>query len=111
MTILFTPSCIKKVSSLVQDDDAEFLYLRISISGGGCSGFKYNFNFESEIVQDDIIFPLNDKMKCLIDPFSIQYLDQSTIDYEDNGLNGAQFVIANPANAKSTCGCGQSFSA
>ena len=107
MTILFTPSCIEKVSALVDDD----LHLRISISGGGCSGFKYNFNFESESSQDDIIIPLNPKMNCYIDPFSIQYLDQSTIDYEDNGLNGAQFMITNPANAKTTCGCGQSFSA
>jgi iron-sulfur cluster insertion protein len=78
-------------------------YLRISIQGGGCSGFNYVFDFEQTKAEDD--FELG---KVLIDSMSAQYLAGATLDYKDD-LMGSSFVIQNP-NAETTCGCGSSFS-
>ncbi len=82
--------------------------LRISVSGGGCSGFQYGFTFD-EIVNDDDTAMAKNGVTLLIDAMSLQYLAGAEIDYKDD-LEGAQFVIKNP-NATSTCGCGSSFSA
>ena len=81
--------------------------LRVSVSGGGCSGFQYGFTFDEVKNEDDAVM---EKMgvTLLIDPMSYQYLVGAEIDYQE-GLEGAQFVIKNP-NAQSTCGCGSSFS-
>ena len=82
-------------------------YVTLSIIGGGCSGFQYGFTFDEKIQDGD-----SEISKCgvklLVDPMSIQYLRGAEIDYQE-GLEGAQFVIKNP-NAKTTCGCGSSFS-
>jgi iron-sulfur cluster insertion protein len=82
--------------------------LRISVSGGGCSGFQYGFTFD-EIVNDDDTSMEKNGVTLLIDAMSLQYLAGAEIDYKDD-LQGAQFVIKNP-NATTTCGCGSSFSA
>ncbi len=76
-------------------------YLRISIQGGGCSGFRYMFDFEQTKNEDD--FEIG---KVLVDPVSAVYLEGATVDYVEN-LMGSEFVINNP-NATS-CGCGSSF--
>lgn len=78
-------------------------YLRISVQGGGCSGFQYVFDFEQEKMEDD--FELG---KVLVDSMSMMYLDEAVVDYVED-LMGSQFVIKNP-NAQTTCGCGSSFS-
>ena len=84
------------------------LKLRVYISGGGCSGFQYGFEFDEEQAEDDIAVE-RDGAVLLVDPLSLQYLHGAEVDYAES-LQGAQFVIRNP-NAKTTCGCGSSFSA
>jgi iron-sulfur cluster insertion protein len=78
-------------------------YLRISVQGGGCSGFQYVFDFEQTKEEDDF-----EVGKVLIDAMSMQYLSEAVVDYVED-LMGSQFVIKNP-NAQTTCGCGSSFS-
>ena len=82
--------------------------LRISVEGGGCSGFQYGFTFDEVVNEDDTQMTKNG-VTLLIDAMSLQYLAGAEIDYKDD-LEGAQFVIRNP-NASTTCGCGSSFSA
>ena len=81
--------------------------LRLSVEGGGCSGFQYKFDVEREKAEDDLVIARNDAT-VLIDPVSVGFLAGSEIDYVDD-LIGASFKINNP-NAKSSCGCGTSFS-
>ena len=81
--------------------------LRVSVEGGGCSGFQYKFDVEREKAEDDLVIARNDAT-VLIDPVSVGFLAGSEIDYVDD-LIGASFKINNP-NAKSSCGCGTSFS-
>jgi len=80
--------------------------LRISVTGGGCSGLSYKIEF-SQFKEKDNILSL-DNISILIDPKSAIYLKGVTLDFKD-GLNGKGFVFENP-NAKNTCGCGESFS-
>ena len=82
------------------------LKLRVYISGGGCSGFQYGFTFDEARAEDDLAVD-NGGVTLLVDPLSLQYLAGAEIDYSES-LTGAQFVIRNP-NAKTTCGCGSSF--
>ncbi len=111
--INFTVSAADKVASLIAEENNPRLNLRVYITGGGCSGFQYGFTFDEIIQPDDTIIEqtCTDKtssVKLLIDPMSIQYLNQAEIDYVQ-GIQGEQFIIRNP-NAKTTCGCGSSFS-
>jgi len=82
-------------------------HLRVYISGGGCSGFNYGFKLDETTIDGDFSIEKNG-VKVLIDPMSYQYLEGISIDYVAD-LQGARFVIKNP-NAKTTCGCGSSFS-
>ena len=106
--LVFTDSAAEKVRTLIDEEGNPELKLRVSVSGGGCSGFQYGFTFDENSGEDDTVVE-----KCgvvlLIDPMSFQYLVGAEIDYQEN-LEGAQFVIKNP-NATTTCGCGSSFSA
>ncbi len=115
----FTLAAAIKVKSLIDEEDNLSLNLRVFIKGGGCSGFQYGFTFDEIINDDDIIIEKKldsdegegeggSSVKLLIDPMSFQYLLGAEIDYRED-INGAQFVIRNP-NAKTTCGCGSSFS-
>ncbi|NQD39109.1 iron-sulfur cluster insertion protein ErpA [Permianibacter sp. IMCC34836] len=103
----FSASAAAKVRSLIDEEQNENLKLRVFVTGGGCSGFQYGFTFDENQAEDDTEI-LRDGVKLLVDPMSFQYLVGAEIDYTE-GLQGAQFVIRNP-NAKSTCGCGSSFS-
>ena len=105
--LIFTESAAMKVKKLIEDEKNPSLNLRVFITGGGCSGFQYGFTFDEKI-QDGDSEVVKCGVKLLIDPMSIQYLRGAEIDYQE-GLEGAQFVIKNP-NAKTTCGCGSSFS-
>ncbi len=107
--MIFTETAAAKVAKLIQLETNTTVNLRIMVEGGGCSGFRYNFIFDETISEDDMVIETNG-VKLLVDPISFQYLSEATIDFEDNGLMGSQFVISNP-EAKSTCGCGSSFSA
>ncbi len=106
--LIFTDSAANKVKKLIEEEGNSDLKLRVFVSGGGCSGFKYGFTFDELINEDDTVMERNG-VKLLIDPMSFQYLVGAEIDFEEN-LQGAQFIIKNPG-ATSTCGCGSSFSA
>jgi iron-sulfur cluster assembly accessory protein len=81
--------------------------LRVSVEGGGCSGFRYDFGIEKVRADDDLAIQ-RDGVTVLVDPVSLEYLQGSEIDFVDE-LIGASFQIRNP-NASSSCGCGTSFS-
>ena len=81
--------------------------LRVSVAGGGCSGFRYDFEIVAGTNDDDLIIE-KDGARVAIDPISVPYMAGSEIDYVDD-LIGASFKITNP-NAASSCGCGTSFS-
>ena len=105
--LIFTDAAAGKVKQLIEEEKNDNLKLRVFVSGGGCSGFQYGFTFDEEL-QDGDTSVVNGGVTLLIDPMSYQYLVGAEIDYTE-GLEGAQFVIRNP-NAKTTCGCGSSFS-
>lgn len=102
----FTPAAAAKVRELIAEEGNAGLKLRVYIQGGGCSGFQYGFEFDEEQAEDDIAID-TDGVRLLVDPLSLQYLGGASVDYTES-LAGAQFVIRNP-NAKTTCGCGSSF--
>ncbi len=106
--IRFSALAAAKVGELIREESNADLKLRVYISGGGCSGFQYGFEFDEEQAEDDIAVE-RDGAVLLVDPLSLQYLHGAEVDYAES-LQGAQFVIRNP-NAKTTCGCGSSFSA
>ena len=100
-------SAARRLGELIQAEGKPGLMLRVTVSGGGCSGFQYGFTFDEERAEDDLALE-RDGVTLLVDPLSLQYLMGAEVDYREN-LQGAQFVIRNP-NAKTTCGCGSSFS-
>ncbi len=106
-TVGFTDAAANKVKALVEEEKNPALKLRVSVDGGGCSGFQYGFAFDEKIGDDDTVIEKNGAT-MLVDVSSMQYLNGSEVDYLE-GLEGARFVVNNP-NAKSTCGCGSSFS-
>ncbi len=105
--IVFTADAAAKVAELLAEEDDPNLKLRVYITGGGCSGFQYGFTFDAEQAEDDTVIE-KDGVTVLIDSMSFPYLKGAEIDYKDD-LSGARFVIRNP-NARTTCGCGSSFS-
>ena len=102
----FTAAAAAKVRELIAEEGNAALKLRVYIQGGGCSGFQYGFEFDEGQNEDDLPI-VTDGVTLLVDPLSLQYLMDATVDYTES-LTGAQFVIRNP-NAKTTCGCGSSF--
>ena len=106
--LVFTDAAAGKVGELIREESNPNLKLRVFVSGGGCSGFQYGFTFD-ETMEDGDFCVENHGVQLLVDPMSAQYLMGAEIDYKED-LQGAQFVIRNP-NAKTTCGCGSSFSA
>lgn len=81
--------------------------LRVSVEGGGCSGFQYKFDVDRDIADDDLVIDRNGAV-VLIDAVSLRYMNGAEIDFVDD-LIGASFKVANP-NATASCGCGTSFS-
>jgi len=106
-TVGFTESAANKVKALVEEESNPNLKLRVSVDGGGCSGFQYAFAFDENVSDDDTVVEKNGAT-VVVDVTSMQYLNGSEIDYLE-GLEGARFVVNNP-NATATCGCGSSFS-
>lgn len=113
--LIFTHNAAAKVWELMEEEGNFDLKLRVYVTGGGCSGFQYGFTFDETINEDDTVVKKaldghDDRVVALlVDPMSFQYLAGSEIDYKED-IEGAQFIIRNP-NAKTTCGCGSSFSA
>jgi iron-sulfur cluster assembly accessory protein len=100
--IKFTDKAIKQINHLLSTKD-KGSFFRISIKGGGCSGFQYDFSFEKSIEKNDLKFE-----NILIDKASADLLKGSEVDYVSE-LIGDSFKISNP-KTKSSCGCGVSFS-
>lgn len=105
--ITITKNAVTRITQVGKKNLDSKKFFRISISGGGCQGFQYNFNFDDSIKKDDqIISQAN--IKVLIDKTSFDILNGSTVDFVTD-LMGSYFKISNP-QASSTCGCGTSFS-
>ena len=102
-----TDSAITKIKEILSGETCSKPKLRIFVEGGGCSGFQYGFMIEEEDSGEDFNININD-IEVLIDPVSAQYIDGIIVDFKDD-LEGARFTMNNP-NAKTTCGCGSSFS-
>ena len=96
-----------RVATLIAQQSNPNLKLRLTISGGGCSGFQYGFDFDEDQADDDIVVE-RDGVTMLVDPMSLMYLFGAEVDYVED-LVGASFQVVNP-NAASSCGCGSSFS-
>lgn len=105
-SVIVTDSAIKKIASIL-GSEREPSVLRVSVEGGGCSGFQYKFDIQRQPETEDVVIA-RDGATLVIDPVSLQYLSGSKIDYADE-LIGAAFKIENP-NATASCGCGTSFS-
>ncbi|GJM28705.1 MAG: iron-sulfur-binding protein [Cyclobacteriaceae bacterium] len=103
--IKVTEKAKNRIVELKQVDSNDNKHLRVSVTGGGCSGLMYNLSFD-KILETDEIFEDN-QVKILVDKKSILYLLGTTLDFSD-GLNGKGFQFVNP-NASRTCGCGESF--
>ncbi|RMH06162.1 MAG: iron-sulfur cluster insertion protein ErpA [Nitrospirae bacterium] len=104
--VTITPVAEEKIKELIKEEEDDVIGLRIYVKGGGCSGYQYGMAFESKIDEDDTIIE-KDGMKLIIDSQSAPMLQGAEVDYVDS-LQGSGFAIKNP-NAKSTCGCGSSF--
>lgn len=102
-----TASAAARVAKLAAGEGNPNLMLRLAVSGGGCSGFSYGFSLDDNITGDDKVFEFHGT-KLVIDETSLDLLKGSEIDYVED-LLASSFRITNP-NAKSTCGCGSSFS-
>ena len=100
--IEFTEEANKEIKRITSEQKKD-CYFRISVQGGGCSGFKYNFSFDGKIEKDDIVFN-----RTVIDNSSLEIINGSIVDYKKEMI-GSSFVIKNP-QAASSCGCGLSFS-
>jgi iron-sulfur cluster assembly accessory protein len=105
-SVVVTESAIKKIAAIL-GSEKEPAVLRVSVEGGGCSGFQYKFDIQRTPESEDVVIA-RDGATVVIDPVSLQYLAGSKIDYADE-LIGAAFKIDNP-NATASCGCGTSFS-
>lgn len=106
MPVTLTERAARRIAEIVAGEPAGTM-LRVSVEGGGCSGFQYMFDLVDGAAADDQVIE-RDSAKVLIDPISMAYLAGSEIDFVDD-LIGAAFKIQNP-NATASCGCGTSFS-
>ena len=100
--IEFTDRAKRQIEKVISEDHLK-KFFRISVKGGGCSGFKYDFSFDDKINDEDVLFG-----KAIIDNASLNIISGSTIDFKKEMI-GESFVINNP-KASSSCGCGLSFS-
>ena len=97
----FTDQAINQINLITKDSDKKFF--RITVQGGGCSGFKYHFGYDSKSNEDDVVFG-----KTIIDKSSLDLISGSVVDFKKEMI-GEAFVIENP-KATASCGCGLSFS-
>ncbi|HEU4438102.1 MAG TPA: iron-sulfur cluster assembly accessory protein [Methylomirabilota bacterium] len=108
MALALTEKAVKQVKQLMEVQKLENVYLRMGVKGGGCSGLSYSLEFDNEIGPHDKKFDI-DGVQVVCDKKSYLYLNGTTLDYVTQGLTGG-FTFLNP-QAKSSCGCGTSFSA
>jgi iron-sulfur cluster assembly accessory protein len=105
-----TETAASRIADLLVEEGRLGAGLRVFVQGGGCSGFQYGLMIDEGEgdAESDQVFEVNG-VKLLVDPISLRYLSGAEVDFVDNNMGGG-FTIKNP-NAKSTCGCGSSFSA
>ena len=104
--VTVSASAAKRIAQILKAEPAPAM-LRVAVTGGGCSGFQYNFTVDDTKMDDDLVVA-RDGATVLVDPVSLDFLKGAEIDFVDD-LIGAAFKINNP-NATSSCGCGTSFS-
>lgn len=104
--VTVSASAAKRIAQILKAEPAPAM-LRVAVTGGGCSGFQYNFTVDDTKMEDDLVVA-RDGATVLVDPVSLDFLKGAEIDFVDD-LIGAAFKINNP-NATSSCGCGTSFS-
>ena len=105
--VTVSASAAKRIGELIAAEGRAELKLRVQVTGGGCSGFQYAFDFVDAIADDDLVIE-RDGVSVLVDSMSLEYMAGAEIDFVDD-LIGAAFRINNP-NATASCGCGTSFS-
>ncbi len=106
--IQLTETAISKVTEILSQQEPKPEGLRLSVVGGGCSGFQYSMAFENTKLPLDKVYDY-EGLKLFVDQASLLYLDNCQVDYVES-MEGAGFKFENP-NVTSTCGCGSSFSA
>src|SRR5256885_17064483 len=104
--VRLTARAAKRISEILREDSSAGM-LRVAVTGGGCSGFQYDFCLEDSRTPDDLLIE-RDGARVLIDPVSLDFLKGAEIDFVEEMI-GAAFRVNNP-NATSSCGCGTSFS-
>jgi iron-sulfur cluster insertion protein len=105
--VVLTENAARRIATLKAEEKAANAFLRIAVSGGGCSGFQYGLSFDDQRNEDDVVFE-RDGVGVVIDEVSLGLLNGAELDFVED-LMGASFQIRNP-NAASSCGCGNSFS-
>jgi iron-sulfur cluster insertion protein len=105
--IVVTESAARRIAALRAQEQTESAFLRIAVSGGGCSGFQYGLTLDDQRNEDDFVFE-RDGVTVVVDDVSLGLLSGAEVDFVED-LMGASFQIRNP-NAASSCGCGNSFS-
>ncbi len=105
--LALTAKAVEMVKDAIQREGLHGYGIRVGVMGGGCAGFQYSMDFEKEPKDGDISFE-QDGITVFLDPMSSMYLQGVSVDYVQ-GLQGAGFKFVNP-NARTTCGCGSSFS-
>jgi len=105
--VALTAKAVEMVKDAMTRENLAGYGVRVGVVGGGCSGFQYSMDFENAEREGDVVYE-QDGVRLYVDPMSSMYLQGVSIDYVV-GLQGAGFKFINP-NARSTCGCGQSFS-
>jgi len=105
-SIELTDSCVQRLSDLYQTDSSRLL--RVSVEGGGCSGFQYFFNLDSKFDAEDCVIEKNGA-KIVIDRQSLEYLEGATVDFQSELIRSSFRILNNP-KADSGCSCGVSFS-
>ncbi len=107
--IQLTDNAVSKINEIIAQQEPKPQGLRISVVGGGCSGFQYSMAFENNQLPLDKVYKFNGDLKVFVDQASMLYLSNVKVDYVET-LEGAGFKFDNP-NVTSTCGCGSSFNA
>jgi len=102
-----TDNAAKRIAEIRVTEGNNALMLRLTVLGGGCSGFQYKFGLDDQLNDDDLTFE-NGNIRLVVDEVSLGLLEGSEVDFRED-LGGAYFVVANP-NATANCGCGSSFS-
>ena len=105
--IVVSDSAARRIAILKQTEEAPDAFLRIAVSGGGCSGFQYGLSFDEQRNPDDSVFQ-HGEIAVVVDDVSLDLLNGAELDFVED-MMGASFQIKNP-NAASSCGCGNSFS-